>query len=154
MLKKIQSYISNFAKNTNIESNSKKSNLEILNLACAALLIETAFADKNFLEKEILSMKETLKRVFKMEEEIIDSLIEEAEQTVAESTSLYEHTRIINKFCDYESKLRLINGLWSVAFADQELDKYEEHLIRKISDLIHISHKDYIKEKRKAKEKL
>ena len=100
MLKKIQSYISNFAKNTNIESNSKKSNLEILNLACAALLIETAFADKNFLEKEILSMKETLKRVFKMEEEIIDSLIEEAEQTVAESTSLYEHTRIINKFCD------------------------------------------------------
>jgi len=154
MLKKIQSYISNFAENTNTENNSRESDSKILNLACAALLIETAFADKNFLEKEILSMKETLKKVFKMEEEIIDNLITEAEQKVAESTSLYEHTKIINELCDYESKLRLINGLWAVAFADQELDKYEEHLIRKISDLIHVSHTDYIKGKKKAKEKL
>ena len=152
MIKKIKSYISNFAENSDIEDNIDTNNLEILNLACAALLIETAFVDNNFSKEEILSMKITLKKVYHMEDKIIDSLIEEAEQMVSESTSLYEHTRLINDFCDYESKLRLINSLWTVAFADQKLDKYEEYLIRKISDLIHISHSDFIKQKKKAKD--
>ena len=51
-------------------------------------------------------------------------------------------------------KKRLIKSLWNVAFADGKLDKYEEHLIRKISDLIHISHSDFINQKIKAKKEL
>ena len=73
---------------------------------------------------------------------------------IAESTSLYEHTRLINDSCNYEDKLKLISGLWNLAFADQELDKYEEYLIRKIADLLHVSHSDFIKEKMKVKEGL
>ena len=45
---------------------------------------------------------------------------------------------------NYEDKLDLIRNLWKVAYADGNLDKYEEHLLRKISDLIHVSHSDYI----------
>ena len=75
MIKKIKSYISNFAENSDIEDNIDTNNLEILNLACAALLIETAFVDKNFSKEEILSMKITLKKVYHMEDKIIDSLI-------------------------------------------------------------------------------
>ena len=67
---------------------------------------------------------------------------------------LYEYTRLINDLCDYEDKLRLINNLWSIAFADQQLDKYEEYLIRKISDLLHVSHKDFIQQKLLVKETL
>ena len=60
----------------------------------------------------------------------------------------------INKSCNYEEKTRLIKSLWKVAFADGKLDKYEEHLIRKISDLIHFSHSDFINQKITAKKEL
>ena len=51
---------------------------------------------------------------------------------------------MVNDEFEYQDKLDLLSNLWKVALADGYLDKYEEHLLRKISDLIHISHSDYI----------
>ena len=154
MLNKIKEYISELGKNSAGISNEEQDNTEIINNACAALLIETALADKVFNDEELASMKQTLKIVYKVEEKDIDELIDESKKKVSESTSLYEYTRLINNLCDYEDKLRLINNLWSIAFADQQLDKYEEYLIRKISDLLHVSHKDFIQQKLLVKETL
>ena len=81
---------------------------------------------------------------YNLEKEVVDGIIDDAENTVAESTSLYEYTRTVNDQFGYENKLNLLENLWKVAYADNNLDKYEEHLIRKISDLIHIDHGDYI----------
>ena len=76
---------------------------------------------------------------------MINELIDDAEKTVEESTSLYEYTRVVNDEFSYTDKLELLSRLWKLAFADGSLDKYEDHLIRKISDLIHISHSDFIR---------
>ena len=154
MLIKIKEYISELGKDSAGISNDEENNTEIINNACAALLIETALADKVFNDEELASMKQTLKIVYKVEEKDIDELIDESKKNVSESTSLYEYTRLINDLCDYDDKLRLINNLWSIAFADQQLDKYEEYLIRKISDLLHVSHKDFIQQKLLVKETL
>ena len=154
MLNNIKEYISELGKDSAGISNEEQDNTEIINNACAALLIETALADKVFNDEELASMKQTLKIVYKVEEKDIDELIDESKKKVSESTSLYEYTRLINDLCDYEDKLRLINNLWSIAFADQQLDKYEEYLIRKISDLLHVSHKDFIQQKLLVKETL
>jgi len=154
MLNKIKEYISELGKDSAGISNEEQDNTEIINNACAALLIETALADKVFNDEELASMKQTLKIVYKVEEKDIDELIDESKKKVSESTSLYEYTRLINDLCDYEDKLRLTNNLWSIAFADQQLDKYEEYLIRKISDLLHVSHKDFIQQKLLVKETL
>ena len=154
MLNKIKEYISELGKDSAGISNEEQDNTEIINNACAALLIETALADKVFNDEELASMKQTLKIIYKVEEKDIDELIDESKKKVSESTSLYEYTRLINDLCDYEEKLRLINNLWSIAFADQQLDKYEEYLIRKISDLLHVSHKDFIQQKLLVKETL
>ena len=154
MLNKIKEYISELGKDSAGISNEEQDNTEIINNACAALLIETALADKVFNDEELASMKQTLKIVYKVEEKDIDELIDESKKKVSESTSLYEYTRLINDLCDYEDKLRLINNLWSIAFADQQLDKYEEYLIRKMSDLLHVSHKDFIQQKLLVKETL
>ena len=99
-------------------------------------------------------MKQTLNKVYKVDEKDIEELIYESKKKVSESTSLYEYTRLINDLCDYEDKIRLISNLWSIAFADKYLDKYEEYLIRKISDLLHVSHKDFIQQKLLVKEAL
>ena len=152
MLAKIKDYISGFTKDSSGTTHSEEERLEVINHACAALLIETAFADKVFTLEEINSIRDTLKQVYKIEKETIDELIQDAKKMVSESTSLYEYTRLINDSCSYQDKLNLVNSLWKIAFADNSLDKYEEHLIRKISDLLHVSHSDFIKEKIKVKE--
>ena len=64
-----------------------------------------------------------------------------------EAVSLYEFTAVINDQFDREQKIDLVEMLWRVAYADQELDQYEEYFVRKIADLLHVSHKDYIQAK-------
>tara|TARA_B110000014_G_scaffold64037_1_gene43515 strand:+ start:804 stop:1268 length:465 start_codon:yes stop_codon:yes gene_type:complete len=154
MLKKIKEHISNLSNEPIEIADQEQKDIEIINNACAALLIETALADKVFNEEEMISMKQTLNKVYKVDEQDIEELINESKKKVSESTSLYEYTRLINDLCNYEDKIRLISNLWSIAFADQHLDKYEEYLIRKISDLLHVSHKDFIQQKLLVKETL
>lgn len=154
MLKKIKGYISELGNQPSDVENQEEKEQNIINNACAALLIETALADKVFNIEEIDSMKRALREVYEIDEKDLDELISESEKKVSESTSLYEYTRLINDLCDYQDKLKLINNLWAIAFADKHLDKYEEYLIRKISDLLHVSHSDFIQQKLSVKESL
>ena len=154
MLKKIKGYISELGNQPSDVENREEKEQNIINNACAALLIETALADKEFNIEEIDSMKKTLREVYEIDEKDLDELISESEKKVSESTSLYEYTRLINDLCDYQDKLKLINNLWTIAFADKHLDKYEEFLIRKISDLLYVSHSDFIQQKLSVKESL
>ena len=142
MIKRIKDLLSNFSKQ---EESIAEEKISSLDKACSALLIEVAYADKIFEESEIISLKESLKETYNIEEQIIDELISDAKKTVDESTSLYEYTRVVNDEFNYSDKLELLSRIWKLAFADGNLDKYEDHLIRKISDLIHISHSDFIK---------
>ena len=142
MIKRIKDLLSNFSNQEEVVKDEKISSLD---KACSALLIEVAYADKIFDESEIISLKESLKETYDIDDIIIDELISDAKKTVDESTSLYEYTRVVNDEFEYSDKLELLSRIWRLAFADGNLDKYEDHLIRKISDLIHISHSDFIK---------
>tara|TARA_B100000927_G_scaffold273141_1_gene251318 strand:- start:1122 stop:1574 length:453 start_codon:yes stop_codon:yes gene_type:complete len=141
MIKKIKNLITNLSGKEEIVDEMEESKL---NNACAALLVEVAFADKDFDEREKESLKVSLLETYNLAEDSINEIILDAEKSIEESTSLYGYTRIVNDEFEYENKLDLLRNLWKVAFADGYLDKYEEHLLRKISDLIHISHSDYI----------
>ena len=141
MIRKIKDLITKISNKEEIEESS---NILQLDRACAALLVEIAFADKDFDEREKESLKQSLLKSYAIDIETINEIINDAEKTVEESTSLYEYTRTVNDEFEYPQKLNLLENLWKVAYADETLDKYEEHLLRKISDLIHISHSDYI----------
>jgi uncharacterized tellurite resistance protein B-like protein len=143
MLKKIRSIFSN----TSEEITEKKQVSQKIDKTCAALIIEVALADKVFDESEVNLLKEMLLKAYTLEAEAIEDLITNAEKAVEESTSLYEYTREVNDNFDYESKLNLVDQLWRIAFADGHLDKFEELVVRKIADLIHISHNDFIQSK-------
>ena len=79
-------------------------------------------------------------------------MVELAENQAKEATSLYEFTSLINSDYDYSQKVGLIENMWRIAFSDNNLDKYEDHLIRKISDLIYVSHSDFIRAKLKVRD--
>ncbi len=149
MIKKIKDLLANISKEKKVDDTT---DLASLNEACAALLVEIAFADKEFNTEEKQSLKESLIESYNLEEKDIEDIIRDAEKTVEDSTSLYEYTRKVNDEFEYNKKLTLLENLWKVAYADNILDKYEEHLIRKISDLIHISHSDYINIKLKVRD--
>jgi len=147
MLKKIKSL---FFK-TSEEKTAEVQVAQTIDKTCASLIIEVALADKVFDESEINLLKNMLLETYSLKLDDANELIANAEKTVNESTSLYGYTREVNDNFDYQSKLDLLDQLWRMAFADGNIDKYEEHVVRKISDLIHISHNDFIQSKLRNK---
>ena len=121
--------------------------------ACIALLLETSMSDEVLEESELFALKETLIKDFNISEEEITELIEISKQNVDDSTSLYEFTRDINDNFDSNERIKLIESMWKIAYADGNIDKYEEHIIRKVSSLIYVAHSDFIQAKLNAKEK-
>ena len=124
---------------------------QTIDKTCASLIIEVALADKVFDESEINLLKNMLLETYSLKLDDANELIANAKKTVNESTSLDGYTREVNDNFDYQSKLDLLDQLWRMAFADGNIDKYEEHVVRKISDLIHISHNDFIQSKLRNK---
>jgi uncharacterized tellurite resistance protein B-like protein len=122
--------------------------------ACIALLLETSMADEVLDESELMALKNTLQKDFQINEDEIDELIDLAKENVEDSNSLYEFTRDINDNFDATERVKLIESMWKIAYADGNIDKYEEHIIRKVSNLIYVAHSDFIKAKLSAKEQI
>ena len=115
-----------------------------LQLAAAALLIETAKADFVREEQEAGVIEAALSKTFDLSDEELAQLLDMAEEETSEATSLYQFTRLINDHYDEQRKIHLIKLLWRVAYADGEISKYEDHLIRRVAELTYVSHKDFI----------
>jgi len=128
-----------------------KSSTMSLELVSAALLIEVAKADFDFDESERLRLMALIQERFWLSDEDSLSIIEQAEKRVDDSTSLYEFTREINEQFDPEEKIALLESMWRMAFADGELDKYEEHLIRRVADLLYVPHSRFMTAKHAAR---
>jgi len=130
---------------------TEQANANNLQLACAALMMEVATIDQNYDESEQASLIKALSQAFALnpkEAEEIETLARESRE---DATSLHEFTRQINEQASPEQKFLLLEAMWRVAYADGELDKYEEHIIRRACDLIHLGHSDFIRAKLSAK---
>jgi uncharacterized tellurite resistance protein B-like protein len=115
-----------------------------LRLAAAALLIETARADFTEDSVEMTKLAQLLPTVLQLESSEVQTLVSAAQERVEEATSLYEFTRVINEGWSLDRKRELVSAMWAVAWADGDIDKYEEHLIRNVADLIYVPHSDFI----------
>ncbi|PCJ17939.1 MAG: hypothetical protein COA96_17340 [SAR86 cluster bacterium] len=139
----------NLAKNEAEEQ--KDSAISKIDLTCAALLIEVMNSDHELDERESAEFIKVLQQSFNVKEEDIAELAELAKEEAKQATSLYEFTKLINDNYDNAQKILLIENMWRIAFSDEKLDKYEDHLIRKISELIYVSHSDFIRAKLKVR---
>ena len=111
-----------------------------------SLMIEVAYADNQLDESELKAMANSLNKLDIQEEEIKE-IVDETLAKSMESISFYEHTRVLNDQLDYDQKKEVLNSVWSIAFADGQMDKHEEHLIRRIADLLYLNHNDFINSK-------
>ena len=122
-----------------------------VDLTCAALLVEVMNSDHELDEREHQEFMAVLQQSYNIAESDLEELTQLAKDEAFEATSLYEFTKLINDSYDYQQKVELIENMWRIAFSDKRLDKYEDHLIRKVSELIYVSHSDFIKTKLKVR---
>lgn len=122
-----------------------------LQRAAAALLVELIHADHQVQEGELNSLRLAVQQALTLSENEVDDIINMATVAARDATSLYEFTRLINDHYKPEQKCTLIKSMWRIAYADGNLDKYEEHLIRNVADLIYVPHRDFIRLKIEAK---
>lgn len=120
-------------------------------LACAALLIEVAVVDQEFDPAEMQALHSVLQQKFQLTLDECASLTSLAQQEHSDATSTYQFTQLVNEHCTAEEKYELIKGMWSIAYADGVLDKYEEYAVRKVAELIYVSHSDFIRAKLAAR---
>ena len=142
MLRAIKKY---FERNISPEGNGDLEHE--LKLATAALLIEMMSQDDQVHDKEINAVKIALREKFELTDDECLTLFELADKEVKEAIDYYQFTRLIAKEFTQAQKIKVVELLWSVAYADSHLDSLEEHMVRKIADLIYVSHKDFMKTK-------
>tara|TARA_R110002050_G_scaffold11640_1_gene39085 strand:+ start:301 stop:753 length:453 start_codon:yes stop_codon:yes gene_type:complete len=119
-------------------------------LAAAALMVEIMVIDRTLNEEEQKIIRQLLENQFSLSHEEIETLVRLAHSEVNDATSLFQFTRLINDHFAVHEKRELVENLWRVAFADNQLDKHEEALIRRISELLYVSHTDFIQAKHRA----
>jgi uncharacterized tellurite resistance protein B-like protein len=123
-------------------------------LAVAALLVEVAMADHQFSEVELDNLGAILNRKFSLSPDELAELISLAKNETNHATSLHQFTQLINQHCTTEEKFKLMKAMWEMAYADGDLDKYEDYIIRKVADLIYVPHTEFIRAKSLVKANL
>lgn len=142
MLDKIKRFFSE-----HLDVDAQQTPQQAMEMAAAALLIELSRADFEHSPEEYTAIKKALRERFQLSGEQLESLIALAEEQNREATSLFEFTRLVNEHYSTEQKFALLQALWEVAAADSDISKYEDHLIRKIADLIYLPHSEFIRAK-------
>jgi len=139
-----------------IENGARQSETEhrkALQIATAALLFEMMRMDDKIAAAERESVAATLLRMFDLNPEQLEILMDLAAQEARQASGYYQFTSLINKNFDAQQKTRLLENLWCVAMSDGHLDAHETHLMRKIASLLYVGHADYVAAKQRARQK-
>ena len=136
------------------DSISKEPNDEQLKLAAATLMFELIRSDGQIDSAELASMRDILKREFELDEEGIETLFKQAEESAYEAISLQGFTREICDNWGNEKRMKLLEYLWILAMADNVIDRHERHLVRKVAGLLYLNDNEIIIARENAKKQL
>lgn len=116
-----------------------------IRLATALLLIEVARADYDVKWTEQQTVQGLLRDHFGLSPAELEMLVAEAEAAADFHVSLQTFTRQLSEELSLQERCRIIDLLWRVALADDELSRHEDALVRKIADLLYVPHRELIR---------
>ncbi|MGH8606655.1 MAG: TerB family tellurite resistance protein [Gammaproteobacteria bacterium] len=125
-------------------SDSQQDEEHRLQVAVAAVLAEVVRMDEQIAEGERAQVLASIAEKFDLDAEEAEAVTTLAEEEAKAATDFYQFTSQIKRAFSPEQKVKLIEHMWRVAYADGTLHKYEDHLIRKIAELIYVPHKELI----------
>ena len=135
-----------------LKSTDDKATLEQqLQTASAVMLLEVARTDHDISVLEVQNVQAAIQKTFNLSDTATQALMEEVDSTIDEVVDFHQFTSLINQKFELEQKCKLIEYMWQVALADGNLDAYEDHFIRKISDLLYLRHSELISARERAK---
>lgn len=112
---------------------------QALRTATAVLMIDVARADYVFDEDEFDHVLRLCESHFHLSPEQAAELVNVANEKAEDLVSVHEFTQVLHKNLDERDKARIVELLWRIAYADGRLDKYEDSLILRISDLLYVN---------------
>ena len=110
-----------------------------IRMATAVLMIDVARSDYVFEESEYERVLQLVESHFGLSPEDAAELVNSANAKAETLVSAYDFTKVLHEHLNHDEKARIVELLWLIAFADGRLDKYEDSLVLKISDLLHVS---------------
>ncbi|ADE12654.1 TerB family tellurite resistance protein [Sideroxydans lithotrophicus] len=147
MLNELNNFLSSIIAPAETESRKEHT----LQVATAVLLIEVMRSDADEAVQEQAAIMEILKQRFCLTDAEVVQLTERGRRTASAANDFHQFTSLINRELKVSEKVRIIEYMWQVAYADGKISAHENHLMRKIADLLYISHGDYIAAKMRAK---
>ena len=132
------------------ESEPVKPDAHQLAVAATALMVQLSRVDNDEDERELKTIVDCAVKSHQVTREEAEEILQDALAHAEDATSLYEFTGQINDHLDQEQKQALLESIWHVALADGRIDKYEEHLIRRMADLLHLNHREYMQARHRA----
>jgi uncharacterized tellurite resistance protein B-like protein len=134
------------------ETEADKPDNHQLAVAATALMVQLSRVDQDEDQRELQAIVEGAVKAHQVTRAEAEEILEDALSHADDATSLYEFTGLINEHLDQEGKQALLESIWRVAFADGRIDKYEEHLIRRMADLLHLNHREYMQARHRAED--
>ena len=131
-------------------SQTKNDNQHDVRVAVCALLVEMAKIDETFTSAEMAKIISILKEKYGLSADDADELISVAEKELDGSIDYWQFARLINDNYTTEEKIDIIEMLWRIVFVDEKMDKYENHLMHKLAELLRLSHQQLIEAKIKV----
>ena len=142
MLNKIQKFFKDVFEDSSVEHDTIS-----LDIACAVLLVEVMKADGLLAEEEQVHIATVLTKHFPLSPIEVDDLIEQAMALSDNANDFYQFTSVLNKHYKIEEKIQIVELLWQLALADGNIAAIEQHVIRKIADLLHLRQGEFINAK-------
>lgn len=126
---------------------------DALQLAAAALLVHAACVDTTFDDSERAKILEIAKSRLDLSAEEANALVQAAEDAVDDSVQILGFTRTIKDSYSYDERVRLMEMLWDVVYADGRVDEFESQLMRRIAGLIYVTDRDSGVARRRVQER-
>ena len=124
----------------------------LLQLATAVMLVEVMRADASFHAGERAAVLAALRDKFALADDEAARLAELAEATARQATDLFGFTSRINERFEMPQKLRMVEHMWRVAYADGHLSEHERHVLWRIADLLHVPQGAYVHARLRAQQ--
>ena len=122
-------------------------------LAEAALMFHVIAADGKVQDVEIDRMRAVLAERYGLDDAAFSKLLEAARQAEGEAVDLYRFTSLLNKRLDHDQRIAMIERLWEMVFADGELHEFEDNVVWRVAQLLHVESPDRIAMKQRVRER-
>lgn len=148
MLRQIRRLFEQIGSGADVEVRDEKD----VRMISAALLAEVATVDQKLDQREQDTLSHILQQHYQLDQPAADEMVDTALAHREQATSLYEFTQTVNDQFNERDKYQLVLQMWQVAFSDDVIEAFEEHLIRRVAELIYLPHGLFTRARAEARE--